>query len=154
MSTSTRTAKAEMMIRKPISEVFEAFTNPEVTTKYWFTDSTGKLVSAAKVNWIWKMYDLTVPVEVVLVDPNKKIQIKWGADEHQSTVVWEFTSLTDSKTFVQIINSDFKGTEEEVINKVIDSTGGFTMVLAGAKAWLEHGVELGLIGDKFPKEMW
>ena len=32
-------AKAEMLIRKPVAEVFEAFINPEITTKFWFTKS-------------------------------------------------------------------------------------------------------------------
>lgn len=27
-------AKAEMLIRKPVNEVFEAFINPEITTNY------------------------------------------------------------------------------------------------------------------------
>jgi uncharacterized damage-inducible protein DinB len=36
-------AKAEMLIRKPVAEVFEAFVNPAVTTKFWFTKSIGDL---------------------------------------------------------------------------------------------------------------
>lgn len=33
---------------------------------------------------------------------------------------------------------------------MIDSTGGFTQVLAGLKALLEHGIELGLVRDSHP----
>jgi len=51
------------------------------------------------------------------------------------------------------INADLQGTGDELTDRRIDSTGGFTMVLAGLKAWLEHGIELNLIGDKFPKEL-
>jgi len=29
--------------------------------------------------------------------------------------------------------------------------GGFTTVLDGAKAWLEHNIHLNLITDKYPK---
>jgi uncharacterized protein YndB with AHSA1/START domain len=36
-----QSAKAEMLIRKPVEEVFEAFVNPAVTTKFWFTKSRG-----------------------------------------------------------------------------------------------------------------
>ena len=28
-------AKAEMLIRKPVSEVFQAFVDPEITSKFW-----------------------------------------------------------------------------------------------------------------------
>ena len=34
---------------------------------------------------------------------------------------------------------------------VRDATEGFALVLAGAKAWLEHKVVLGLVGDRYPK---
>jgi len=30
-------AKAEMLIRKPVEEVFEAFIDPAITSKFWFT---------------------------------------------------------------------------------------------------------------------
>ncbi|SJN17484.1 hypothetical protein FM120_00535 [Sphingobacterium faecium PCAi_F2.5] len=35
----------------------------------------------------------------------------------------------------------------------MDSTGGFTTVLDGCKAYLEHGIDLNLIADKFPKQV-
>ena len=153
MTTPTiNTAKAEMLIRRPISEVFEAFINPEITTKFWFTKSTGSLEEGKKVDWIWEMYQLTVPVFVKTVVVNKRILIEWGEGEHLSKAEWTFKSIGPNKTFVEIKNYDFKGTALEVTNKVIDSTGGFTMVVAGLKAWLEHGIELNLIGDKFPME--
>jgi uncharacterized protein (DUF2249 family) len=31
--------------------------------------------------------------------------------------------------------------------------GGFTMVLAGLKALLEHGIELNLVADHFPNAL-
>jgi len=153
MPVTNNFAKAEMMIRKPIAEVFEAFIDPAITSKFWFTKGTGKLVAGGSVNWIWEMYNLTVPVSVTAIETNKRILISWGEGKHESTAEWKFKSLTPSKTFVTIINANFQGTEDEVTNQVIDSTGGFTMVLAGLKAWLEHGVELNLVGDKFPKEL-
>jgi uncharacterized protein YndB with AHSA1/START domain len=32
-------AKAGMRIRKPAVEVFDAFVNPDIKTKFWFTKS-------------------------------------------------------------------------------------------------------------------
>jgi hypothetical protein len=34
---------------------------------------------------------------------------------------------------------------------VRNSTEGFTLVLAGAKAYLEHHIQLNLVLDRFPK---
>lgn len=150
--TTSKTAKAEMLIRRPISEVFEAFINPDVTTKFWFTKSTGRLEEGKRVDWIWEMYQLTIPVLVKTILINERILIEWGVGENLSKAEWIFKSLGPTKTFVEITNYDFQGTDVEVTKKVIDSTGGFTMVVAGLKAWLEHGIELNLIGDKFPQE--
>ena len=42
MNQNAIKAKAEKLIRKPVAKVFEAFINPEITTKFWFTKSSGK----------------------------------------------------------------------------------------------------------------
>jgi len=41
MNQHTIQTKAEMLIRKPVAEVFEAFINPEITSKFWFTRGSG-----------------------------------------------------------------------------------------------------------------
>lgn len=147
-------AKAEMMIRQPIEKVFEAFVNPEITSKFWFTKGSQQLVQGASLTWTWEMYSLTVPVTVKELIPNEKITIIWGSGEQTSTAEWQFKSLGTSKTFVEILNFNFKGSGDALVSQIRDSTGGFTIVLAGLKAYLEHGIELNLVGDKFPKELW
>jgi len=49
-----------------------------------------------------------------------------------------------------VVNSGLTGTSEEVVVEAIDSSGGFALVLANAKAFLEHGIQLNLIRDRFP----
>ncbi len=36
-------AKIELLIRKPNTQVFDAFVNPEIITKIWFNRSSGPL---------------------------------------------------------------------------------------------------------------
>ena len=146
-------AKAEMAIRKPVEEVYEAFKNPEITTKFWFTKSSGKLEKGKKVEWAWEMYGVSAPVQVLEIAANKKILIEWGTGKQKSKVEWTFRPITDEVTYVEITNYGFAGTTEELISQIRDSTGGFTMVLAGLKAYLEHDISLNLVGDKFPEEM-
>jgi uncharacterized protein YndB with AHSA1/START domain len=153
MATNKNTpfAKAEMLIRKPVSEVFEAFVNPEITTRFWFTKSTGKLETAKQVEWTWEMYDHTVPVFVKGIEPNKKITIEWGNGPDKTIVEWTFKPLNSTSTFVSVINTGFTGDPEKIISGIRDSTEGFTLVLAGLKACLEHNIELNLVGDRFPE---
>ena len=41
--------QAQMLIRRPVAEVFNAFADPAVTTKFWFSKSSGKLAPDARV---------------------------------------------------------------------------------------------------------
>jgi uncharacterized protein YndB with AHSA1/START domain len=41
--TQVPVSKTGMLIRRPAAEVFEAFVNPEITTKFWVTKSSGSL---------------------------------------------------------------------------------------------------------------
>ena len=143
-------AEAAMLIRRPVAEVFNAFIDPAVTTKFWFTKSTGKLAEGKTVEWTWEMYDHSDQVRVQEVVPNERIVIDWGDGADRSRVVWTFEPMSATSTFVRIVNNGFTGDADRIIQQVRDSTGGFSWVLAGLKAWLEHGIELGLIGDRFP----
>lgn len=150
MDNEQNFAKAEMLIRKPVDEVFEAFVNPAITTQFWFTKSSGRVETGKELEWTWEMYNYTAPVKAITVEKNKKIVIEWGNRGEATKVEWAFKSL-DTGTFVSIINSGFTGGAAQVLSQVRDSTEGFTLVLAGVKALLEHNLRLNLVGDRFPQ---
>ena len=56
------TAKAEMLIRKPVAEVFEAFVDPAITSRFWFTRGSGRLEPGKQVAWEWEMYGVSAQV--------------------------------------------------------------------------------------------
>ncbi|OAS16413.1 SRPBCC family protein [Paenibacillus oryzisoli] len=137
--------KVEMLIRKPVHEVFEALIDPEITSKFWFTHGTGRLESGSHVQWHWAMYGATAEVEVKEIERNKRILLDWG-----TLVEWTFTEHATNETFVTISDSGFSGSADEKVKQALDSTEGFTIVLCGLKAYLEHGIRLNLVGDKAP----
>lgn len=145
---STLIAKAEMQIRKPAAEVFEAFVDPATITKFWFTKSSGRLEPGRQVTWTWEMYGFSMPVDVKSVELNKRIVIEWPASATPTTVTWAFTERADNTTFVSITSTGFSGDDAQA--QAIDSTEGFAFLLAGLKAYLEHGVLLHLVRDRFP----
>jgi len=149
--TQTPVAKAAMLIRKPVAEVFEAFIDPAVTSRFWFTKSTGRLGPGKHVTWTWEMYDVSSEVEVKEIEINKRILIDWGNYGSKTTVEWIFTPYGNDATYVTITNSGFQGDGDKVVRDALDSTGGFTWVLAGLKALLEHDIELNATADAFPK---
>lgn len=140
-----------MLIRKPVAEVFEAFINPDITTKFWFTKGSGKLEVDKQVQWDWEMYQISIPVTAKTIEPNKRIVIEWPGYSGPTIVEWLFVSHKDNTTFVEITETGFKGTGDELVKQVTDSTQGFSLVLAGLKAFLEHNVQLNLVADRYPK---
>ncbi len=143
-------AKTEMLIRKPVAEVFEAFINPEITSQFWFTASSGRLEPGKQVQWNWKMYNFSVQVEVKAIEKNSRILIEWSAYGSPTTVEWLFTARQDGTTFVSITNAGFSGDENAIAQQAISSTEGFALVLSGLKALLEHNIKLNLVADRFP----
>jgi uncharacterized protein YndB with AHSA1/START domain len=143
-------AETGMLIRKPAAEVYEAFVDPNAITQFWFTRSSGRLEKGKTVEWIWDMYSISSRVVVKDLVPGKKIEIEWGAEGKARTrVEWTFEPVEGGSTFVNIVNDGFAGDEDAVEEMVVGSTSGFCWVLAGAKAWLEFGVRLNLVGDRF-----
>jgi uncharacterized protein YndB with AHSA1/START domain len=150
MNQNSVIAKAEMLIRKPVAEVFEAFINPEITSKFWFTRSSGRLEAGKQVQWDWEMFDASVQVSVKAIEQNKRILIEWSGYDSLNPVEWIFTPRTDNTTFVSITNTGFSGSDDEIVKQAISSTEGFTLVLVGLKALLEHNIRLNLVSDHFP----
>jgi uncharacterized protein YndB with AHSA1/START domain len=151
--TQVPVAKAGMLIRKPPAEVFEAIVNPEITRRFWFTKSTGRLAAGKHIVWTWEMYDMSIDVDVREVEPNKRILIEWGNYGSMTAVEWIFTPYDNDTTYVEITNSGFRGAGDKVVRDALDSKGGFTWVLAGLKALLEHNLELNAIADAFPQAL-
>jgi len=146
----TPVAKAEMLIRKPVDEVFEAFVDPALTSRFWFTQGSGRLEAGKEITWTWGMYNFSIQIQVKEIEKNRKILIDWPGYGTPTTVEWTFTPRADGTTFVSIVNQGFTGEGDEIVKQAIGSTEGFTLVLAGLKAFLEHNLSLNLVADRFP----
>lgn len=140
--------KTQMLIRSPVDKVFEAFVDPAITTKFWFTRSSGRLEPGRQVEWHWEMFGVSALLDVKAVERGKRILIEW--DDPPCPVEWLFTPREGDTTLVKISNWGFSGSDDEAVARAIDSMGGFTMVLASLKALLEHGIVLNLVADHFP----
>ncbi|MUG47417.1 SRPBCC family protein [Paenibacillus woosongensis] len=140
-----------MLIRRPVEEVFEAIADPSITTKFWFTKSSGRLEAGKRIRWEWEMYGVGTDVDVLEIEINRRILLNWSPPDINS-VEWVFTPFSDSETYVSVTNSGFKGDGDQAVQDALDSMGGFTMVLCALKALLEHGIVLTVVADKAPPE--
>ncbi len=142
--------KTGMLIRRPVEEVFAAFVDPAITTQFWFTRSSGKLEAGKRVRWDWEMFGVGADVDVKEMEENRRIVIEWPGVGGLTVVEWVFTPRPDNTTFVSITNSGFNGDGDAVVAEALDSMQGFSLVLAGLKAYLEHNVRLNLVADYAP----
>ena len=124
---------AQMLVRRPVAEVFEAFVDPAITTHFWFSKGSDRLGPGKRVRWDWEMFGVGDTLVVREFEQDRKLRIQWDSDATE--VEWTFEP---------------RGDGGELLAQAVDAKGGYTMVLAGLKAWLEHGIELGLVHDQFP----
>ena len=80
--------KLEMLIRKPVSEVFEAFVDPAITSKFWFSKGSGRLEEGKQVQWDWEMHKFSVQVNVKEIETNKRILVEWLAYGAPTLIQW------------------------------------------------------------------
>jgi uncharacterized protein YndB with AHSA1/START domain len=145
----TPTVEVQMLIRKPVSVVFQAMIDPAITSRFWFSRSTGSLEAGKTITWTWDMYGISTVVTVGEVIENKKVSFQW-----RNPATWvdvEFVALKEDQTYVVIKNYGFHESGEALIEVIKDSTGGFTTVLDSMKTFLEFGIQLNLVADKYPK---
>jgi uncharacterized protein YndB with AHSA1/START domain len=148
--TKPPAAYAAMLIRKPVSEVFEAIIDPEITSHFWFTHGSGRLAVGKPVQWDWEMHGVSNEVNAKKIEPNQLIVMEWPGYSGPTTVTWKFREVADG-TFLEVEETGWTGSGDELVKFVCNSTGGFTLTLAGMKAYLEHDLELNLVADRFPE---
>ena len=149
--TQVPSVEVGMLVRRPPGDVFQALVDPDITTRFWFTKSSGKVVSGASLQWDWEMYGVSAKVSVKDVDENRRIAFDWGDDEETTTVEFRFTPLGDDATYLRVTETGLSGDGDALVARVAGSTGGFSIALCALKALLEHDVVLTVVRDRFPK---
>ncbi|MFC9896198.1 SRPBCC domain-containing protein [Nocardia sp. NPDC127579] len=147
--THAPAAYACMLVRKPTDEVYRAFADPAVTSRFWYSRSSGPMVPDAELRWEWETYGVGVDVKVLAARPGRSIRFLWGNATQPTTVELQFTTRPDG-TFVEITESGFEGSGDDLLRWVNDTVGGFTTVLCSLKALLEHDLDLDAVPDHHP----
>ena len=142
-------ASAGMLIRRPAAEVFEAFIDPAITSRFWFSRGSARLEPGVDVRWDWDMYGVGTDVFVKAIEPGRRILISWDNRTDPTEVEWRFEPRGEH-TWATVENRGFHGSPEQQVAGALDSTGGFALVMAGAKIWLEHGIDPRFVPDRHP----
>lgn len=76
---SSVVASAEMLIRKPPKDVFDAFVDPRTIEKFWLNRASGPLVKDASVEWEFMVLGARETVTVTELLADKFIAFRWSA---------------------------------------------------------------------------
>ncbi|MBO0802794.1 MAG: SRPBCC family protein [Nocardiopsaceae bacterium] len=144
-----------VLVRRPPHDVFEALADPSITTRFWYTKSTGRMAKGAELTWKWEMYGALGKVWVEEAQPGRRIRFSWeGYDPaHPTTVEFQFIPHENDTTYVRITETGFTGDADTQVSRALESTAGFTFLLSSLKAALEHDITLRVTMDAHPPNL-
>ncbi|MFJ7206019.1 SRPBCC domain-containing protein [Streptomyces sp. NPDC098789] len=145
-------AYACMIVRKPVATAFRAFADPDVTTRFWYSRSSGPMVPGAELQWEWETYGASVRARVTAVEQDRLIRFEWGNYTEPTQVEVTFTPRPGlpEATFVEVRETGFHGRGADLVAWLNNTVGGFTTALCAMKALLEHDMEIGAVADHHP----
>ncbi len=135
-------AKVAIPVRRPISEVFNAFVEPSLITKFWLKSTSGALAEGATVQWHFMVPGAVETVTVRDFQVNRRLAFGWLSGV---SVVMSFTDRGPATTHLSVEASGFKDGD---IEAVVSTTEGFSIVLCDLKTLLESGHSANLVRDK------
>ncbi len=131
-------AKATIQIQKPIDEVFEAIVNPEKMTKYFISESSGRLETGKELMWKFPEFPGEFRVKDIKVEDNRLISFVW---DEETVVNISLEAQPDGSTIVRV-TEDGKINNPDNIKWLTENTEGWANFLACMKAYLEYGIQL------------
>ena len=142
-------ATAKTLVRKPASEVFDAFANAEAMSKFWFTRRDDGLRAGETVTWYLGPQPDALPVEirVTSLERPRLIVMEWENAGGFTTVTWTFEEKGPSTTLLRVEETGYSADPQTNLAAVLESIGGFNQVLIAAKAWVEHRAPINVIAD-------
>lgn len=145
----TLSGKAKIRIRRPPAEVFTAFADAGAMSKFWFTRRDSGLREGESVLWYVGTGENAVSFEIHVKELKRpgRIVIEWENGGEQTKVTWSFQGTAEGDTILTIEETGFTGSRETIVERALNSTGGFNQVIVAAKALIEHGVEINVVAD-------
>lgn len=134
----TLESNAVIQIQKPVKEVFEGIINPEIMTKYFISESNGRLETGKEVIWKFPEFDDYYPIKEIKIENEHSISFVW---DPETVVVITLENYHNHSTIVRV-NEKGKALNEKNLKWALENSGGWANFLACMKAYLEYGINL------------
>jgi len=107
-------------------------------TKYFISESSGRLELGKEVIWKFPEFDDKFPVKEIKIEINRSISFVW---DPETVVKITLEKSQDNSTVVRV-NENRKELNEVNLKWALENSGGWTNFLACLKAYLEYGIQL------------
>tara|TARA_R110002012_G_scaffold113174_1_gene259158 strand:- start:296 stop:733 length:438 start_codon:yes stop_codon:yes gene_type:complete len=131
-------SNATIQIQKPIEIVFEGIIKPSQMTKYFISESSGRLESGKDVIWKFPEFDDKFLISEIRIETNSSISFVW---DPETVVNIKLEKLQDNSTLVRV-NENGKELNDDNLKWALENSGGWANFLACMKAYLEYGIQL------------
>ena len=132
-------------ISRPVSEVFEAVVNPDKLSGYFTTGGAkGRIETGKTVMWEFHDFPGAFPVDIVEVEKDKRIILKWigdDANKGETTVTMRFEPTDDGRTIVSIAEEGWPETPDGRKSSY-NNCMGWSQMICAMKAYVEYGINL------------
>jgi len=130
-----------IQILKSAEEVFEAIADPEKMSKYFISESTGRIEDGRVVKWKFPEFDFEFPVRGGKANKPAYLSFYWESDGRELMVEFDLKSNGPDKTIITVTEKSMPA-DEQGMKWLTGNTSGWANFLACLKAWLEYGINL------------
>ena len=141
MKNGTLEIKVAIQILKPASEVYEAIVDPKKMSKYFISESSGRMEEGRQIMWRFPEFDAEFTIRVGKMEKNKYISYHWDVDGKDLLVEMTLTPRDGDATVVSVTEKSMDN-DEAGIKWLMGNTEGWANFLACLKAYLEYGINL------------
>lgn len=135
--------KVAQLIKCKASDAFDGFVDPDKLTQFWLDSASGPLSQGATVTWHFMVPGAVDSVTVTRFERPSLLEFTWSSGAKTRL---EFSQLAPDATKVSVfahVSSD-----ADLIEQVVGTTEGFTIVLCDLKTFLESGRSANLVRAK------
>lgn len=140
---TTVTTKVSQLIHCSAGAAFDAFADPDKITQFWLDSTNGPLSKGAEVTWHFMVPGAVDTLSVDAFERPGLIGLTWS---NGSNTRLAFSEHAPGQTRVSVA-TEVSG-DTDLIEQVINTTEGFTIVLCDLKTLLEQGRSANLVRAK------
>ncbi|MCU6204536.1 SRPBCC domain-containing protein [Enterobacter cloacae] len=128
-----------MRIQKSADKIFEAFVDPELIGNFWFSSSYERWDEGKTITLRYEEYEAQGDIDIIELQEHKKIVFK-SEDNHKVTI--NVVQEDGNSTIVEVNEEGFEGSNENLMNELLDNKEGWVYMLACLKGYMEYGINL------------